>query len=444
MKKNIIFALSTLAIAVVSCVDKPDEGKFPEDKYYYDIPNLPVTEDYVVGVMYHELNETYWFKSTNNTPNFTQPEGYTGTPLLGDPIKKGDDETNGGYFIGKDFYNGGVIMRQQLDWAKQAGIDFLLFNWNKGVNWDPALKMDTFMLNFKNVWQAGDPKIAFTFDCGHLYKALRDSLDTNYWVPPSFLYPEGSYIGTYMDGRGTKQTFLDQLDSLKTYFFNEDFYYKLPDGRPLLGLSNYKRTNSVLSTIDDVRDAAGNVYLISSTSTLDKGNGYTSIYYVYDYSVLVTIGTKSKNVYLFREGGEATGTPRMPFDAMYQPAMLTDNYSRHGEDNWRRNYFSLVDYNYKEWQQKMDAQGSDYIPCVMPAFDNRENTPDSRIFIHPREPETGELYNTYANVAKRNVGKYRIVLINSWNEFKQGSGLEPTEEYGETYLDFTKKYFKKN
>lgn len=458
MKKTyIIPVLLALAIAIVSCVDEPDMGEFPTNKYYYDIPDVPVETDYVIGVMYHELNETYWFRGigANNQPDFSQPLGYTGTPKLGNP------DQNGGYYIRKDYYNNGKILRQQLDWAKQAGIDFLLVNWNRSVAWNNAVKVDTFMLNFANVWKPGDPKIAFVFDCGHLHNIgeLRDfpeadSLHVNHKEPPSLLYPNGKVIGPYDDGRGTKETFLGQLDSLKNFFFNEPYYYKLADGRPLLGLNGYERTNNVQSTIKDVRDTLGiGVYLISPT--IRYGNGYTSIHNIYNIYNTVRTGRKDANnrdifkeVYLFRENGGKNGNPQMPFDAMYQPAMLTNEYARHGEGNWRRNYFSIVDFNYNEWKRKLAEKGADYIPSIMPAFDDSNRTDlssPSRIFIHEREPETGELYKSYANVGKRNANSTRrIILINSWNDFRQGSGLEPTEEYGESYLNFTKKYFKKN
>ena len=448
--KYIIPVLLALVIALVSCVDDPNVGSINPNKYYYDIPDVPVTEDYVVGVMYHELNETYWFKSTNGVPNFNQPEGYTGSPLLGNPSEKCNpempcgNETNGGYVIAKDYENNGKILRQQLDWAKQAGIDFFLVSWNKPVQWNAAVKMDTFMMNFKNVWQAGDPKIAFIYDCGHLTtrnNPRNDSLHVNFWrVNP----PPGRFVGPYGDGRGTKQTFLDQLDSLKTVFFGEEFYYKVPGKGPLLGLENYRKTNNVQSTVKDVREVLGNVYLISPIP--ERGQDYTSINIIYNMKNSLNVDGKTKDVYLFRENGEQFGTSQMPFDAMYQPSMLTGNYARHGEDNWRRNFFSIVDMNWKEWKQEMEGRwGGDYIPSVMPAFDNRAFDPDSRIFIHEREVETGELYKNYANVAKLNANNTRrIILINSWNDFKQGSGLEPTEEYGTSYLDFTKKSFKKN
>lgn len=446
MKKKNIIKLSIIALfsmAFFACVDEPDDFKFPSDKYFYDIPDVPVTEDYVVGVLYSELTEGYWFESTNNIPDHSKPELYTGTPilgLLGDTIGK-----NGGYYIDEDFFvplgDPTDVLGKQLAYGKQAGIDFFLVNWN-------GHGTDTLFMNFKNKWQPGDPKIAFIFDCSHLYNDKRnskaDSLHTDVYRTNGTIA-----VSPYGDGRGTKTTFLDQMDSLKSYFFDDKIYYKLPDGKPLLGLNRYERTRNIASTVDDIRNIVGNVYLI--TPTMQRENGFTSLGNLQNIYNTVQYSYKDENnitrkvthdIYIFRENGDRYGATQMPFDAVYEPAMLTDNYNTHGYDNWKKNFFSLIDYNFKEWKSLLEAQGKDFITTAMPGFDNRARDSTSNQFIQARETD-GALYKTYANVAKNNANKHRLIIINSWNNFRDGTGLEPTEEYGESYLNFTKQFFKK-
>lgn len=427
----IIATLITFAAYFTACVEEPNGDKFPTDKYFYDIPDVPVTENYVVGTFYHELTERYWFRVIANQVMKNMPEGYTGTPLLPSLLGLDTVGRNGGYFMNEDYTWGGEpwgtkgtpgkILQQQLAWGKQAGIDFFLISWNgKGT--------DTLLFNFKNTWKEGDPKAVVIFDCGHLYRRTADSLHIS--TPPNF----------------TKAVLLRQIDSLKM-FFDEPYYYKLNGTTPLFGFDNYKRTNSVAGTVDEVREhLGGNVYLISPT--IERGNGYTSPEFLVD----IRNRFSSKDVYIFREDGRKDGKVQMPFDAIYQPAMLTDNYNRYGYDNWRRNFFSLIDYNYGYWKQTLKSDYNiEYIPSVMPAFDNFKNDSTSNILRLPgteirllQREESGELYKTYANVGKRNAGKNRIVLINSWNNFKQGTNLEPTVEFGDAYLNFTRKYFKKD
>ncbi|MDR0873431.1 MAG: glycoside hydrolase family 99-like domain-containing protein [Prevotellaceae bacterium] len=436
--KLVIIPTILAAIAVfTACVDEPNDRAFPADKYFHDIAPVPVTEDYVVGAMYNEMSPGYWYEVVNNQVFYSMPLAYTGHPLLGDTTGV---EKNGGYYINEDYSGGGApaypdkpaeaqgapgkLLKQQLQWGEDAGIDFFLISWNgKGT--------DTLLFNYKNTWTQGKPKIAIIFDCGHLLSSPTDSLHTS---------SRPNYVKTKL---------LRQLDSLKV-FFDEPYYYKVNGSVPLFGLDNYLRVNSVLSLVDTVRKQLGDVYLI--TPTVTRGNGYTSPEYFVNIKNAVSIGNDVKDVYLFRENGAKNGTPHIPFNAIYEPAMLTDNYSRYGYDNWRRNFFSIIDDNYSYWKQKMESDYNiEFIPSVMPAFDNSKNDTTSNLLRLPgtktrllQRETNGSLYDTYANVGKKNAGKNRIILINSWNNYRQGSGLEPTTEYRDSYLEFTRKYFKKN
>jgi len=69
------------------------------------------------------------------------------------------------------------------------------------------------------------------------------------------------------------------------------------------------------------------------------------------------------------------------------------------------------------------------------------SNPDSPLYNFSNITENP--YKKYANVAKRNVGPSRIVMIYNWNDFAAGRNLEPVNEFGTDYLDYTKKFFKK-
>jgi hypothetical protein len=99
----------------------------------------------------------------------------------------------------------------------------------------------------------------------------------------------------------------------------------------------------------------------------------------------------------------------------------------------------------------------------MPAFDDRVNTPSSDRFYIPRWKDskgayvisdtlstqhdfsnfTENPYKKWANVAKRNVGDSRSILIYNWNDFASGRNIEPTTEIGKDYLHIHKEFFKK-
>jgi hypothetical protein len=153
------------------------------------------------------------------------------------------------------------------------------------------------------------------------------------------------------------------------------------------------------------------------------------------------------------------------FDAVYITDLATGEYER-----WT-GYYSFLDFNYNYWQERMRTINKEYIPIIYPAYDNKVREPSNGNFIFPRwNPLTNtpfvisgaagyqangtereynmssykeNPYKTAANVAKRNVGDSRIIMIFSWNNFRDGINLEPTTEIGETYLDYTRQFFKK-
>jgi hypothetical protein len=46
--------------------------------------------------------------------------------------------------------------------------------------------------------------------------------------------------------------------------------------------------------------------------------------------------------------------------------------------------------------------------------------------------------------ADNNIKKQKVITINSWNEWTEGSFLEPEREYGYRYLEAIKTVFKRN
>ena len=105
------------------------------------------------------------------------------------------------------------------------------------------------------------------------------------------------------------------------------------------------------------------------------------------------------------------------------------------------NYFinSFSDQSWKNWTDSTNTWNVDYVPCIMPAYNDKVMTPASKLYDVARIPEA---YTGYCNVAKRNMSKKRLVIINSWNNFQFGTTLEPAVEYGTTYLEITKAQFK--
>ncbi|MDP4239694.1 MAG: glycoside hydrolase family 99-like domain-containing protein [Bacteroidota bacterium] len=410
MKKSftILSILVISVLAFVGCEDRPDVYKFPADEYVYDIPDVPVTKDYVVGVPYDTkfrdpLNHVWW--DTGKKAH----QLYTGTPVLGE----------------YDLRNDADVLRQHLDWGKEAGIDFFVLSWGgHGIN-------DTILMNWEKLYQQDNarPKVVIRFDPGYRFGKGKDTLQLNQH---------------HMD------SLRRDLDSLYANVMTHDFAYKKADGKPVMVFSNFTnnsqipRLNNFINLLKNSETIHNNIWLMA-----ELGAGWTSP---------ERWGYNATNGYNGPTYGYVKADSIKSFDAFFITDISHDNYDRYYSQ------YSYLDYNYHYWQERMKPLGKEYIPTVEPGFDDRVNTPASDIFFIPRWKDgkayvissltagsnqydfsnfTENPYKKWANVAKRNVGDSRIIMVYNWNDFASGRNLEPTVEFGKDYLQYTKEFFKK-
>jgi hypothetical protein len=420
--KKIIYIVAcayVLLCFVFSCEDKEKEYVFPKDKYFYDIPEVPVMENYVVGVSYDtksrdSLHNVWW-------DNGILPKGdnllYTGTPELGEYDTKYDPN----------------VLRQHLEWGREAGIDFFILSWGgHGYN-------DTILSEWEKMWKANQalPKVVIRFDPGYRFKGA-DTLMAQ--------KPDGSYKFLHMD------SLRRDFDSLYQHVISHDFAYKKRDNnKPVMILTNFTNRGHITSAYNFtnfLRGVGNDIWIMAELQgrlTSPERWGY-----------------HAKNGYegAVSDGYVAADSIRA-FDAFFITDVSTDMFDRN------MSLYSFTDYNFLYWQECLAPLGKEYVPTVMPAFDNTVNDANSGTYIIPRwngqansAYPLGAMkteinfnfsnvkknpYQEFANVAKRTADKNssRIVIVYSWNNFVNGTSLEPTQEYGHDYLNYTKQFFKK-
>ena len=456
-KKFNIISLSiifTLGAFMVSCSDKPDVYEFPVGEYFYDIPDVPVTEDYVIGVRYDRKSTDSIRASVGGTPlgddliwwdggsTALRGQWYTGTPLLGEYDTRRDSSK---------------VIRQHMDWGRQAGIDFFIISWGgRGYT-------DTILMQFDRLWKEGDPRVVIRFD-------------------PNYLLGRTGYGNdTLMLNPGRMDTLRHDFDSLYVNVMQKQFAYK------------NKNTGYPVVILCEFVNKLGITDLKEFVSFFKKENKFTK-----EPNNLFMMGELGGSVWTSPENWGWHPAPGQPghgygqikpdtiaaFEAVFTNDLQHSNYDRY------LGQYSFLDYNYTYWRSKLAPMAKEYIPTIYPAFDNRITSYASNQFFIPRWKEsdntayivssiqegikavpslpanqvdengmrvgtvgTGDQYNLsnytknpyqqWANVAKRNVGPSRIILVRSWNDFAQGNTLEPTKEYGVEYLNYTKRFFKR-
>jgi hypothetical protein len=92
---------------------------------------------------------------------------------------------------------------------------------------------------------------------------------------------------------------------------------------------------------------------------------------------------------------------------------------------------NTIEAQYEQWREATQTAGVDFIPTIIPGFDNRAvlytNT-------HTYYPRSLELFEATINVAKDYLGKNRIMRLVSFNEWFEGTNVEPSVEDGLKYL----------
>jgi hypothetical protein len=87
---------------------------------------------------------------------------------------------------------------------------------------------------------------------------------------------------------------------------------------------------------------------------------------------------------------------------------------------------------YPQWQLAMNSKGIAFVPNVYPGFNNTNNTGVTSPTVLPRNVTAfKDMLETGLEYADSSLG---IVMITSWNEWMEGTMIEPSMQEGELYL----------
>jgi hypothetical protein len=275
-----------------------------------------------------------------------------------------------------------LVMEQHRQWADLGGVDFFIFNWN-GTSGNALL--DNFVAGRKN-----KVKMVINYNVAHLSATNASPL-----------------VGAKLN------TMITELKALATNHLSKDYYFNIGN-QPVILITPLNLSASLAASIDF------STVIPAVKQALDE------------------VGIK---IYLM---GEITSGWLPP--VRYAPAikaMDAVNLNNWSTDGYDRSVFfaSYCDMNWKNWTDSTTSWNIDFTPVIFPGFNDKAMTPASKLF---NLGGNKEFYTNFSNVAKRNMSKNRIVLINSWNNFQMGTSIEPTVEYGKLFLETTKTEFKIN
>jgi hypothetical protein len=274
-----------------------------------------------------------------------------------------------------------AVMAQERQWADAAGVDFFIFNWNGATAGDPIL--NSFIQGRSN-----NVKMVINYNIAHLGATNTSPLTA-----------------------AKLTTMINEFTNFANTHFNKDYYYKI-NGQPVVLITPLNLSASLTTSVN-----------------------YTTVIPALRQA-MTALGI---NVYII--GEITTGwLPPVRYAAVTKvmDGVVASDWST---DVYDRSVFmpAFTDTNWKNWTDSTTTWKVNFVPAIFPGFNDKTTTPLSKLYNQDR---SSTFYTDMCNVAKRNMGSKRIVLINSWNNFQAGTTLEPAKEYGTTYLDITKAQFK--
>jgi hypothetical protein len=198
---------------------------------------------------------------------------------------------------------------------------------------------------------------------------------------------------------------------------------------PLMGNSNYIKVNGKVL-----------LYIMNAQTLFSNNNAtiYTTL-----RSRLSALGFQ-----MYIVGMQDRWSPPARYPFRYQnavDAVYHQSFSSQVND-WDRWYLlpQAMDQNWKYSKKWFaDNVGVDYVPNITPAYNWKITQPTSNNPNYPRT-DSGKIYRQLCNVAKKNASSStRLILIDSWNKWDEDMQLEPSNSYGELYLNITRQQFKK-
>lgn len=89
---------------------------------------------------------------------------------------------------------------------------------------------------------------------------------------------------------------------------------------------------------------------------------------------------------------------------------------------------------YADWLLNGSAAPIRRHPCVVPGFDNTPRSGRRGVLLHQPDPEIFEAAVTEAVHREQAMPDPRMLFIKSWNEWAEGSVMEPDQHFGRSFL----------
>ena len=312
------------------------------------------------------------------------------------------------------------VINQHINWAKEAGIDFFAINWHDSDSWDDITLRDYYLTHQR----ASEIKFCLHYDSSLALNVFRN--------PVSY-----DFNDKYSPSKTKGEKFLEDFEYLAETYFTHPQYLKI-NNRPLMIIYNTSLFKNVSHYFDKLQ------------ANMEKKG--ISLFLVADVVCWAGVKLSKKNLAFIWQT-----SPKETFKIFYRVMRRLSLNNLAGDiflskyfdgitgynmysANRTLNFLKNVDKVYQKFYRYAQAHNLCFIPTVIPGYNDRNLSGLNRPTL---EREEGEFYKDFWKIAKKYLDpNLKIALITSFNEWHEGTEIEPSKEYGNKYLELTKVFAK--
>lgn len=314
------------------------------------------------------------------------------------------------------------VMAKKIDAAADHGIDAFIFDWyyyNDGTFLERALTE-----GFCNAPNQGKLKYALMW-------ANHDWVD----IHP---LPENGEVKLLYPGAITEETFEKMIDYIIAKHFKHPSYW-LIDGCPYFsiyeifrlaeGLGGWEQAKTALNKFRAKVKAAGfkDLHLNAVVWGVQILPGENTI--THPEEIITELNFDSVTSYVWGHHATFNQFPVTPFSDIFEQ---NRQYWHEAKKLYSVPYYPNVSMGWDS--SPRTVQSIDYVSANYPMMATMSSTPE----------EFGEALKVACDFVKNNSLKNQIITINAWNEWTEGSYLEPDMRHGFKYLEAIKEAIKLN
>lgn len=322
--------------------------------------------------------------------------GYTNQPVLGEYDSR--DEK---------------VISQHISWAKEAGIDFFAVCWSDSESWDDIALKNYYLKNPRS------QEIKF---CLH-YDGIRALNRYGFNV-----YPCYDLDDSYTPAKTKGEKLVEDFEYFAKTYFNLPQYLKI-DGKPVVIIYNA----SAFRSIEKYFKSLPAIFFIADVVCWSGGLKVSkkNLNFLWENSPKEALKTiwrafRRKNIKNYEKDFELS---------KYFRAVTGYNmYSLNRTESFLKNVGEV----YEKFKEYAKIKKLYFIPNVIPGYDDRNQFGLKRPVL---ERKKGEFYKDYLELAKKFLDpRLPLAMLTTFNEWHEGTEIEPSKEYGSQYLKLTKSF----